>query len=358
MDVVGKISRVIELNIDFEKLLDEFGNFGSHQDLSKGWSQDLIELLYEQAEAINQPPSTYITHLLVKRMKDKTIEVNCVISLTVDLKGMMYLDVRYLMDSILQDIRLFPFDCIVKLHQNDIVNIRDLLLRAHSRPIIKDYFISNLIQMSYVCQANTFQCFVKMLSEGLTSPDSSIYKEILLAVIKNSFTMDKCSSESFYSVIDAIADTNSLSSDDICGHILAPLLCTPHPSIDKKEVLSIQSQLVYTSLPLHVSLLYSKICKILGSSYCSKSIINFSCNHKINWRELLSFCSCYFSCYSNQMQNFKDILYDQVVRSIYNSDSSLLITCVILARQAALTGAHLFPSYSEWFKVRSLFSMI
>ncbi|KAM4618892.1 Fanconi anemia group A protein [Polymixia lowei] len=73
--------------------------------------------------------------------------------------------------------------------------------------------------------------------------------------------------------------------------------------------------------------------------------------HEVNWQHVLSFLSTLLVYNPNAQPSLRELLSRLLSSAFEGYDLENMITAFLLARQGALEGPALFPSYSDWFKM-------
>ncbi|KAL0968227.1 hypothetical protein UPYG_G00264040 [Umbra pygmaea] len=107
---------------------------------------------------------------------------------------------------------------------------------------------------------------------------------------------------------------------------------------------------------------FAKACTLLTTLFCKLTVVfeveQLLCHlqqvletHEVNWQHVLSCVSTLLVYNPTTQPSLKELLSRLLVSAFQVYDLENIITAFLLARQGALEGPGVFPSYSEWFKM-------
>ncbi|XP_049339812.1 Fanconi anemia group A protein isoform X1 [Astyanax mexicanus] len=126
---------------------------------------------------------------------------------------------------------------------------------------------------------------------------------------------------------------------------------THRPRLKVSDAISMQSQWSFTKTPPLLTALYSKVCALFQVEEVFAHLQQVLETHEVNWQNVLS-CVSTLLVYDKRTQScLKELLYRLLTAAFETYDMERMITGFLLARQAALEGPAVFPSYRDWFKM-------
>ncbi|KAK7922055.1 hypothetical protein WMY93_008957 [Mugilogobius chulae] len=133
----------------------------------------------------------------------------------------------------------------------------------------------------------------------------------------------------------------------LCGTLVSAEALQRFFSHCLTKTLTYQPRLTVSSaITLQNEWTFAKTSPLLTSLFCQQILST----HEVNWRHVLSFLSTVL-VYNSSAQTTLTELLDVLLSAAFQSyDLESVITAFLLARQGALEGPAVFPSYSDWFK--------
>ncbi|XP_077868078.1 Fanconi anemia group A protein homolog [Saccoglossus kowalevskii] len=114
---------------------------------------------------------------------------------------------------------------------------------------------------------------------------------------------------------------------------------------------NVQSKWTYAKTPRLMTNIYRQILLIMDSVMPVMQILRRIIERAdVNWKILLSFIATFLVYYKDAVHQIKDWIHDLLRESFEENDQAKLQIAFVLGRHLALEGAHIFPSYSMWFK--------
>ncbi|XP_058253230.1 Fanconi anemia group A protein isoform X2 [Hemibagrus wyckioides] len=133
-------------------------------------------------------------------------------------------------------------------------------------------------------------------------------------------------------------------------HTLTHIL-THQPSFKVSDAIAMQSQWSFAKTSQLMTSLFCKVCVVFSMEEVCTHLQQVLETLEVNWKNVLSCISTLLVYHSNMQACLKELL-SQLLRSAFHSyDVEKMITAFLLARQGALEGPAIFPSYSDWFKI-------
>ncbi|KAL7862801.1 hypothetical protein SRHO_G00117850 [Serrasalmus rhombeus] len=133
-------------------------------------------------------------------------------------------------------------------------------------------------------------------------------------------------------------------------HSLTHIL-THRPQLKVSDAISMQSQWSFTKTPRLLTDLYCKVCMVFSVEVVLAHLQQVLETHEVNWQNVLSCVSTLLVYQTNTHSCLRELLSRLLTSAFESYDVERMITAFLLARQGALEGPAVFPSYSDWFKV-------
>ncbi|XP_055011916.1 Fanconi anemia group A protein-like [Boleophthalmus pectinirostris] len=132
-------------------------------------------------------------------------------------------------------------------------------------------------------------------------------------------------------------------------HCLTKTL-TYQPRLTVSSAIELQNQWTFAKTSPLLTNLFCQLSMVFSVEQLFSDLQQILSTHEVNWRHVLSFLSTVL-VYNSSAQNSLTELLDVLLRAAFQSyDLESVITAFLLARQGALEGPAVFPSYSDWFK--------
>ncbi|KAJ7997768.1 hypothetical protein DPEC_G00215550 [Dallia pectoralis] len=145
----------------------------------------------------------------------------------------------------------------------------------------------------------------------------------------------------------------SVSPDALCRfftHSLTHTL-TYRPRLKVSDAIATQREWGFAKTCTLLTILFRKLAVVFQVQELLSHLQQVLEIHEVNWQHVLSFISTLL-VYNPDTQPILKELLSRLLRSAFQVyDLENMITAFLLARQGALEGPAVFPSYSEWFKV-------
>ncbi|KAF7707777.1 hypothetical protein HF521_018995, partial [Silurus meridionalis] len=112
-----------------------------------------------------------------------------------------------------------------------------------------------------------------------------------------------------------------------------------------------QSQWSFAKTSGLMTSLFCKVCVIFRMEEVCSHLQQVLETLEVNWQNVLSCISTLLVYHTHTQACLKELL-SRLLSSVFHSyDVEKMITAFLLARQGALEGPAIFPSYSDWFKI-------
>ncbi|XP_062856295.1 Fanconi anemia group A protein-like isoform X2 [Trichomycterus rosablanca] len=154
-------------------------------------------------------------------------------------------------------------------------------------------------------------------------------------------------------VFDVALYAASVSEDAVrkfFTHTLTRIL-THHPRLKVSEAVEMQSQWSFAKTSRSLASLYCKVCVMFRMEEVCSHLQQVLETLEVNWQHVLSCISTLLVYHSHTQSCLKELLSRLLSSAFHSYDVEKMITALLLARQGALEGPAVFPSYSEWFKM-------
>ncbi|XP_066504617.1 LOW QUALITY PROTEIN: Fanconi anemia group A protein [Hoplias malabaricus] len=128
-------------------------------------------------------------------------------------------------------------------------------------------------------------------------------------------------------------------------------ILTHRPRLKVSDAVSMQSQWSFTKTPALLSALYCKVCVLFSVEEVLSHLQQVLETCEVNWENVLSCVSTLLVYHPDTHSCLKELLSRLLTSAFESYDVERMITGFLLARQGALEGPAVFPSYSDWFKM-------
>ncbi|KAK3564816.1 hypothetical protein QTP86_027978, partial [Hemibagrus guttatus] len=133
-------------------------------------------------------------------------------------------------------------------------------------------------------------------------------------------------------------------------HTLTHIL-THQPSFKVSDAIAMQCQWSFSKTSQLMTSLFCKVCVVFSMEEMCTHLQQVLETLEVNWRNVLSCISTLLVYHSNMQACLKELLSHLLSSAFQSYDVEKMITAFLLARQGALEGPAIFPSYSDWFKL-------
>jgi Fanconi anemia group A protein len=241
-----------------------------------------------------------------------------------------------------------PLEVVWSVHAASLLSLEAIL---HDNPASVQYIVSALVDVS--CkdgrdegQKAVMQGVVQVLC-GLILSKSAVALEVLQQ-LPAAFLAQP--SPVHYSLVRAAVECPFITSSTTTelGSILLSA-CFAHPSSSLLEVIPLQTQWQYSTLPNSTVSLYSDLVLSLGSTHFVQLLQKALSVEQLNWPAILQAVACFLHS-DSALDIFAGLVRNLVRRGLEDGDTHQLSCGLVLARQASLEGTHHFPPYHSWFQ--------
>ncbi|XP_048829519.1 Fanconi anemia group A protein isoform X2 [Brienomyrus brachyistius] len=132
-------------------------------------------------------------------------------------------------------------------------------------------------------------------------------------------------------------------------HCLTYVL-TCQPQFKVSDAIANQSEWTFAKTTRPLTALYRKLAVPFSVDELLCHLRNVLETHEVNWQHVLSFVSTVLVCDAQAQRTLTELLSQLLSVAFESYDLENMVTAFLLARQGALEGAAVFPSYGEWFK--------
>ncbi|MFT7813982.1 Fanconi anemia group A protein isoform X1 [Arapaima gigas] len=142
-------------------------------------------------------------------------------------------------------------------------------------------------------------------------------------------------------------------SDDVLAHFFTHSLTyilTYRPQFKVSHAIEMQSEWRFAKTSPLLTALYRKLSVLLSVEEMLSHLQQVLETDEVNWQHVLSFLSTLLVYCPQAQRSLTELLSRLLSSAFENYDLENMITSFLLARQGALEGPAIFPSYSEWFK--------
>ncbi|XP_026886044.2 Fanconi anemia group A protein isoform X3 [Electrophorus electricus] len=144
-----------------------------------------------------------------------------------------------------------------------------------------------------------------------------------------------------------------VSEDTLRGffrHTLTHIL-THQPRLRVSDAVAMQSQWSFAKAAPLLTSLFRKVCVLFSMEEVLVHLQQVLETLEVNWQNVLSCLSTLLVYHTHTQACLKEMLSRLLSSAFHTYDVEKMITAFLLARQGALEGLAVFPSYSDWFKM-------
>ncbi|KAM4734789.1 Fanconi anemia group A protein isoform 2-T2 [Anableps anableps] len=126
---------------------------------------------------------------------------------------------------------------------------------------------------------------------------------------------------------------------------------TCNPRLTVSDAVTLQNEWTIAKASRCLTSLYCKLTVIFSVEQLLHHLQQVLETHEVNWKHVLVFVSTLLVYDQLAQSSLRELLSRLLSSAFEGYDLEKLITAFLLARQGALEGAGVFPSYSHWFKM-------
>ncbi|KAK2841725.1 hypothetical protein Q5P01_011925 [Channa striata] len=126
---------------------------------------------------------------------------------------------------------------------------------------------------------------------------------------------------------------------------------TYKPRLTVSDAISLQNEWTFAKANRLLTSLFRKLAVIFSVELLLRHLQQVLETHEVNWKHVLCFLSTLLVYNPKAQPRLKELLSRLLSSAFESYDLESMITAFLLARQGALEGPCIFPSYSEWFKM-------
>ncbi|XP_070828741.1 Fanconi anemia group A protein-like isoform X3 [Chaetodon trifascialis] len=177
----------------------------------------------------------------------------------------------------------------------------------------------------------------------------------LLDTIEKSLSLQPAGAEAelWIQIFDASLCGVSASADALrrfFTHSLTQTL-TYKPRLTVSDAITLQNEWTFAKVSWLMTSLFRKLAVIFSMEQLLCHLQQILETHEVNWKHVLCFLSTLLVYNPSAQPSLRELLARLLSSAFEGYDLESVITAFLLARQGALEGAGIFPSYSDWFKM-------
>ncbi|XP_037538601.1 Fanconi anemia group A protein [Nematolebias whitei] len=145
----------------------------------------------------------------------------------------------------------------------------------------------------------------------------------------------------------------SVSSDALqqfFTHSLTQTL-TYNPQLTVSDAIALQNEWTFSRASRLLTSLFRKLAVVFSVEQLLRHLQQVLETHEVNWKHVLCFVSTLLVYNQSAQSSLREMLSRLLSSAFEGYDLENMITAFLLARQGALEGPRIFPSYSDWFKM-------
>ncbi|KAF3854348.1 hypothetical protein F7725_022403 [Dissostichus mawsoni] len=175
----------------------------------------------------------------------------------------------------------------------------------------------------------------------------------LLDTVEQSETQQSAGAERWIQIFDASLCGASASVDTLqrfFTHSLTQTL-TYKPRLTVSDAISLQNEWTFAKASRLLTSLFRKLAVMFSVQQLLAHLQQVLETNEVNWKHVLCFLSTLLVYNPGAQGSLTELLSRLLSSAFEGYDLESMITAFLLARQGALEGAAIFPSYSNWFKM-------
>ncbi|XP_071346052.1 Fanconi anemia group A protein [Trachinotus anak] len=126
---------------------------------------------------------------------------------------------------------------------------------------------------------------------------------------------------------------------------------TYKPRLTVSDAITLQNNWTFAKASRPLTSLFRKLAVIFSVEQLLRHLQQVLETHEVNWKHVLCFLSTLLVYNPSTQASLRELLSRLLSSAFESYDLENMITAFLLARQAALEGTGIFPSYSDWFKM-------
>ncbi|XP_061878378.1 Fanconi anemia group A protein isoform X1 [Entelurus aequoreus] len=125
---------------------------------------------------------------------------------------------------------------------------------------------------------------------------------------------------------------------------------TYKPRLTVSDAISLQNKWTFEKASRLLTSLFRKLSVIFSVNQLLRHLQQVLETHEVNWKHVLCFLSTLLVYNPSAQPSLRELLSRLLTSAFEGYDLESMITAFLLARQGALQGPAIFPSYCDWFK--------
>ncbi|XP_053175938.1 Fanconi anemia group A protein [Scomber japonicus] len=126
---------------------------------------------------------------------------------------------------------------------------------------------------------------------------------------------------------------------------------TYKPRLTVSDAIARQNEWTFAKSSWLLTSLFRKLAVIFSVEQLLRHLQQVLETHEVNWKHILCFLSTLLIYNPSAESSLRELLSRLLISAFEGYDLENVITAFLLARQGALEGPGIFPSYSDWFKM-------
>ncbi|XP_034541105.1 Fanconi anemia group A protein-like isoform X2 [Notolabrus celidotus] len=126
---------------------------------------------------------------------------------------------------------------------------------------------------------------------------------------------------------------------------------TYKPRLTVSDAITLQNEWTFAKANRVLTSLFRKLAVIFSMEQLLGHLQQVLETHEVNWKYVLSFLSALLVYNPGAQSSLRELLSRLLTSAFEGYDLENMITAFLLARQGALEGLAVFPSYTDWFKL-------
>uniref|UniRef100_G3NBP4 FA complementation group A n=1 Tax=Gasterosteus aculeatus aculeatus TaxID=481459 RepID=G3NBP4_GASAC len=126
---------------------------------------------------------------------------------------------------------------------------------------------------------------------------------------------------------------------------------TYKPQLTVSDAVALQNEWTFAKSNALLTSLFRKLAVVFGVEQLLRHLRQVLETREVNWKHVLCFLSTLLVCNPGAQLRLRELLSGLLSSAFEGYDLESMITAFLLARQGALEGPAVFPSYGSWFKM-------
>ncbi|XP_054652028.1 Fanconi anemia group A protein-like [Dunckerocampus dactyliophorus] len=218
---------------------------------------------------------------------------------------------------------------------------------AHAQQKVLSGIVGLLVSIGF--QSGHEQAGMEKCSSAL---DAMLFWLLDTTDVNSTQTLPQIATNRWCQLLDTLPCQLSASPEAIqrfFTHSLT-LTLTYKPQLTVSDAISLQNKWTFAKASRLLTSFFHKLVVIFSIQQLLHHLQQVLETHEVNWKHVLCFVSTLLVYSPSAQPGLRELLSRLLTCAFEGYDLESMITAFLLARQGALQGPPIFPSYSDWFK--------